>query len=35
MTTEKQAQDHLPVRQVAAVVTGNAIEFYDFVTYAF
>jgi MHS family citrate/tricarballylate:H+ symporter-like MFS transporter len=25
----------LPVRQVAAVVTGNAIEFYDFVTYAF
>jgi len=35
MTTEQQAQDHLPVRQVAAVVTGNAIEFYDFVTYAF
>jgi MFS family permease len=35
MTTEQQAQDHLPARQVAAVVTGNAIEFYDFVTYAF
>ena len=28
--------DHrLPAKQVAAVVTGNAIEFYDFVTYAF
>lgn len=27
--------EHLPARQVAAVVTGNAIEFYDFVTYAF
>jgi MFS family permease len=26
---------HLPPRQIAAVVTGNAIEFYDFVTYAF
>ena len=26
---------HLPVRQVAAVVAGNALEFYDFVTYAF
>jgi len=26
---------HLPARQVVAVVTGNAIEFYDFVTYAF
>jgi len=25
----------LPTRQVVAVVTGNAIEFYDFVTYAF
>jgi MFS family permease len=25
----------LPARQVAAVVAGNAIEFYDFVTYAF
>ena len=25
----------LSVRQVAAVVAGNAIEFYDFVTYAF
>jgi hypothetical protein len=24
--------EHLPARQVAAVVTGNAIEFYDFVT---
>ena len=35
MTTEQQVQDHLPVRQVAAVVAGNAIEFYDFVTYAF
>jgi MFS family permease len=35
MTTEQQEQDHLPARQVAAVVTGNAIEFYDFVTYAF
>lgn len=35
MTTRQQAQDHLPARQVAAVVAGNAIEFYDFVTYAF
>jgi MFS transporter, MHS family, citrate/tricarballylate:H+ symporter len=35
MTTKQQAQDHLPARQIAAVVTGNAIEFYDFVTYAF
>jgi len=35
MTTREEAQDHLPVRQIAAVVTGNAIEFYDFVTYAF
>jgi MFS family permease len=26
---------HLPARQIAAVVAGNAIEFYDFVTYAF
>jgi MHS family citrate/tricarballylate:H+ symporter-like MFS transporter len=26
---------HLPARQVLAVVTGNALEFYDFVTYAF
>src|SRR4051812_5060344 len=25
----------LPARQVIAVVTGNALEFYDFVTYAF
>jgi len=35
MTTEQQVQDHLPARQVAAVVTANAIEFYDFVTYSF
>jgi MFS transporter, MHS family, citrate/tricarballylate:H+ symporter len=35
MTTREEAQDHLPVRQIAAVVAGNAIEFYDFVTYAF
>jgi MFS family permease len=26
---------HLPARQVLAVVAGNALEFYDFVTYAF
>jgi hypothetical protein len=25
----------LSLKQVAAVVAGNAIEFYDFVTYAF
>jgi MFS transporter, MHS family, citrate/tricarballylate:H+ symporter len=35
MTPREQAQEHLPARQVAAVVAGNAIEFYDFVTYAF
>jgi MHS family citrate/tricarballylate:H+ symporter-like MFS transporter len=29
------APQTLPARQVLAVVTGNAIEFYDFVTYAF
>ena len=29
------ATQRLPARQVLAVVTGNAIEFYDFVTYAF
>jgi MHS family citrate/tricarballylate:H+ symporter-like MFS transporter len=34
MPTQRE-QEHLPARQVAAVVTGNAIEFYDFVTYAF
>ena len=28
-------QQPLPRRQVAAVVAGNALEFYDFVTYAF
>jgi len=30
-----QATQRLPARQVLAVVAGNAIEFYDFVTYAF
>src|ERR1700733_16075754 len=25
----------IPARQVAAVVIGNALEFYDFLTYAF
>ena len=35
MTTDQEVQDPLPARQVAAVVAGNAIEFYDFVTYAF
>jgi MHS family citrate/tricarballylate:H+ symporter-like MFS transporter len=35
MTDQKNEKGHLPARQVAAVVTGNAIEFYDFVTYAF
>jgi MHS family citrate/tricarballylate:H+ symporter-like MFS transporter len=34
MTTPR-VPDPLPARQIAAVVTGNAIEFYDFVTYAF
>src|SRR5690242_21891663 len=34
MTTPR-VQESLPARQVAAVVAGNAIEFYDFVTYAF
>src|SRR6185369_3037028 len=29
------ATQRLPARQVLAVVAGNAIEFYDFVTYAF
>jgi MHS family citrate/tricarballylate:H+ symporter-like MFS transporter len=35
MVNAPDSQGHLPVRQVAAVVAGNAIEFYDFVTYAF
>src|SRR6476619_3018834 len=29
------ATPHLPARQVLAVIAGNALEFYDFVTYAF
>ena len=29
------ANPHPPVRQVLAVVAGNALQFYDFVTYAF
>jgi len=32
-TSETRAR--IPARQVAAVVVGNALEFYDFLTYAF
>ena len=35
MTPQEQQRDPLPARQIAAVVAGNAIEFYDFVTYSF
>ncbi len=31
----QSARGHLPVRHVAAVVVGNALEFYDFLTYAY
>jgi MHS family citrate/tricarballylate:H+ symporter-like MFS transporter len=31
----KQESARLPLRQVLAVVVGNGLEFYDFVTYAF
>ena len=29
------AQNAIPVRHVAAVVVGNALEFYDFLTYSY
>ena len=37
MTSEAQTArpPGIPARQVAAVVVGNALEFYDFLTYAF
>ena len=31
----QSASGHLPLRHVAAVVVGNALEFYDFLTYAY
>src|SRR5215469_8203671 len=31
----KEARASIPARYVAAVVVGNALEFYDFLTYAF
>src|ERR1700692_4898706 len=41
MANSKQLQDvpekhtSVPARHIAAVVVGNALEFYDFLTYAF
>jgi MFS transporter, MHS family, citrate/tricarballylate:H+ symporter len=35
MTDMPQTRGSVPVRHVAAVVVGNALEFYDFLTYAF
>jgi MHS family citrate/tricarballylate:H+ symporter-like MFS transporter len=35
MTTDPSSQKALPLRHVAAVTVGNALEFYDFVTYSF
>jgi hypothetical protein len=31
----QEAALHLPLRRVAAVVVGNALEFYDFLTFTF
>src|SRR5258707_2844442 len=30
-----EARESVPARHIAAVVVGNALEFYDFLTYAF
>ncbi|HVU29080.1 MAG TPA: MFS transporter [Sphingomicrobium sp.] len=35
VTAQKRAQGPLTGRQIAAVAAGNALEFYDFVTYSF
>jgi MFS transporter, MHS family, citrate/tricarballylate:H+ symporter len=35
MTDKPQMRTLVPARHVAAVVVGNALEFYDFLTYAF
>jgi MFS family permease len=35
MTDMPQTRESVPARHVAAVVVGNALEFYDFLTYAF
>jgi MFS family permease len=35
MTETPQMRGSVPARHVAAVVVGNALEFYDFLTYAF
>ena len=35
MTDTPPARGSIPARHVAAVVVGNALEFYDFLTYAF
>ena len=35
MLETPQTRATIPARQVAAVVVGNALEFYDFLTYAF
>ena len=35
MTSEPASRPSIPARHVAAVVAGNALEFYDFLTYAF
>jgi MFS family permease len=35
MTDMTETRGSVPARHVAAVVAGNALEFYDFLTYAF
>jgi MFS family permease len=35
MPETRETRPSIPARQVAAVVVGNALEFYDFLTYAF
>lgn len=35
MTTAPASRRSIPARHIAAVVAGNALEFYDFLTYAF
>jgi hypothetical protein len=34
-TSQMETRASIPPRQAAAVVAGNALEFYDFLTYAY
>src|SRR6202049_2026447 len=35
MKIQPETRQTVPARQIAAVVVGNALEFYDFLTYSF